>query len=226
MFYTIYKVTHKETGKVYIGKHQTTDPNDGYMGSGKRIVNAIKKYGVEAFEKEVLHVFETEVEMNAKEAELVTEEFCLREDTYNLCPGGKGGWGYVNKNVVTKEMRKKSAKITHSKRNISWSLSEEGRKKISENNKKRKGRKLPRGFFTGKSHSIETKEKISASLKGKQSGPNNSQFGTIWITNGHINKKVLKNIDILDGWYKGRTLKNTSRVGQNKVCTNYLNSVY
>ena len=36
--------------------------------------------------------------MNAKEKELVTEEFCLREDTYNICEGGHGGFGYVNQN--------------------------------------------------------------------------------------------------------------------------------
>jgi len=32
----------------------------------------------------------------------------------------------------------------------------------------------------------------------------NSQFGTIWITNGSINKKNKKNDIIPNGFYKGR----------------------
>ena len=45
MFYTIYKVTNKLNSKYYIGKHQTLDLDDGYMGSGKLIRYAVKKYG-------------------------------------------------------------------------------------------------------------------------------------------------------------------------------------
>ena len=105
MFYTIYKITNKINGKIYIGKHQTKDLNDGYMGSGKNLRRAISKYGIENFEKEILFQFDTEHKMNSKEAELVTEEFCLREDTYNLCPGGQGGWGYINHNILTGEKR-------------------------------------------------------------------------------------------------------------------------
>lgn len=108
MLYTVYQITHRESGKVYIGKHQTLDPNDGYLGSGKLIRRAVKKHGREAFDKKVLYVCETEAEMNAKEAEMVTEGFCSREDTYNLCPGGNGGWGYVNANVLTPEDRKRN----------------------------------------------------------------------------------------------------------------------
>ena len=36
--------------------------------------------------------------MYAKEKEIVTEEFILREDTYNLRRGGYGGFDYINKN--------------------------------------------------------------------------------------------------------------------------------
>ena len=79
------------------------------MGSGKLITRAIKKYGIENFEKKILFIFETENEMNAKEAELVTEEFVKEDSNYNLCPGGKGGFGYLNSDEgLNLESRKKS----------------------------------------------------------------------------------------------------------------------
>ena len=96
MFYTIYKITNTVNGKYYIGKHQTKDLNDGYMGSGKHLKRAIKKHGIDNFSKEILHVFQTEQEMNDKEKELVL----LEENCYNLCPGGHGGFGYINSNGI------------------------------------------------------------------------------------------------------------------------------
>lgn len=81
---------------IYIGKHQTEDLNDGYMGSGLRIVRAIKKYGIENFEKTILFECKSLEEMNAKEAEIVNEDFIARDDVYNIKVGGDGGWDYVN----------------------------------------------------------------------------------------------------------------------------------
>jgi hypothetical protein len=41
--------------------------------------------------------------------------------------------------------------------------------------------------------------------KPKNGGSKNSQFGTMWITNGIENKKIKKDLDIIpEGWYKGR----------------------
>ena len=66
------------------------------MGSGLRIQRAIKKYGVENFEKTILFECSSVEEMNAKEAEIVNEEFIARDDVYNIKLGGEGGWDYVN----------------------------------------------------------------------------------------------------------------------------------
>ena len=50
----VYKIINLINGKYYYGIHSTENIFDGYMGSGKTIVNAIKKYGVENFTKEII----------------------------------------------------------------------------------------------------------------------------------------------------------------------------
>lgn len=192
--FTIYRVTNLVNGRHYIGKHQTKDLSDDYMGSGKLIRAAIKKYGRENFKKEILFVFKTEQEMNAKEAELVTEELIASGSVYNLCPGGQGGWGYLNNS---------------GKSNIGWKTNHQG------NEYQRRGgingwrnpiiKEYAHLGFAGKSHTDEWKENHSLFMKEKQKGSKNSQFGTMWITNGTENRKIKKDLDsIPEGWYKGR----------------------
>jgi hypothetical protein len=88
MYYTIYKTTNLINNKIYIGQHITDNLDDGYLGSGTNLHKAIKKYGKENFKKEILHIFDNFDDMDNKEKELVTKEFVLREDTYNLIQGG------------------------------------------------------------------------------------------------------------------------------------------
>lgn len=196
--------------KIYIGKHQTKDLEDGYFGSGKHLKRAIKKYGIENFKKEILHIFQTETEMNSKETELVTEEFCLREDTYNICSGGQGGWSYVNREIKTLNRFKKENKFTKEcsikaseKRNVLM-LDENYKKslskKISDSNKGR----LP--TFKGKNHLEKTKQKISFSMIGKRKGKLNPQFGKFWITDGFKSQMIKMELDIPEGWFKGRKI--------------------
>lgn len=178
MHYVIYKIINKINSKIYIGKHQTTDLNDGYMGSGKRLTLAIKKYGIDNFEKEFLFKFDSEAEMNAKEAELVTEEFCLREDTYNLCPGGKGGWGYINSTglnttgVVNRDYKDISRKCKETKNSRTYFVDDETRNKMSENNWAKIYPELHKKHISnlhlGKPKTEEHKRKISEKLSSKQ----------------------------------------------------------
>jgi hypothetical protein len=220
VFYTIYKITNKINGKIYIGKHQTKDLNDGYMGSGKHLRRAITKYGIDNFKKEILFKFSNENEMNTKEAELVTEEFCLREDTYNLCPGGNGGFGYINSDgQIRNGFEHRIDAIKQTDEFLEWSkrggeayahrlsYDVDFRKKVSEKTKLR-NETYPNGFL-GKKHDENTKQKMR---KSKNKGSGNSQFGTVWITDGKNNKKIKKDVDnIPEGWYKGRILERCKR---------------
>ena len=105
MYYTIYQTINKINGKVYIGKHQTSNPNDSYIGSGILLKEAIKKYGKHNFEKKILFVFDNEEEMNLKEKEIITEEFISREDVYNIGVGGEGGPHFSGKSHSPKQRK-------------------------------------------------------------------------------------------------------------------------
>ena len=158
-FYGIYKITNLVNGKMYIGKHVTSNLDDGYMGSGIVINQALEKYGKENFRKEWLMFCEDEEEMNYMERVFVDQTWIDRSDTYNLKIGGEGGWNYINNHGLnrTPEVLKKisiaSAKRRHS---------EETKAKISQANT---GRQSP---FKGCKHSEETIKKMSAAHKGHQ----------------------------------------------------------
>ena len=114
MFYYLYEIKNNLNGMVYIGIHKTNNLNDGYMGSGKIIKQAIKKYGKNNFSKRILSFFQNELEMTAAEVEYVNEEYVSSLDTYNLVVGGGCGWSYVNKLYPNKpkdfDTRKKISK--------------------------------------------------------------------------------------------------------------------
>lgn len=210
MYFTVYQTVNKLNGKNYIGKHQTKNLDDDYLGSGKHLNYAITKHGRENFTKEILFVFDNEQDMNAKEAELVTESFCGQDTNYNLCPGGQGGWGYNNTKEGQK-LREHSYKIWNSagvnaykekaKTDIDF------RQTLSENMRKiHKDGKFRYDGFKNRKHTSDTKAKIGITNSIKQSGSKNSQFGSIWITNGTESKKI-KNSDIIpEGWSKGRKI--------------------
>lgn len=105
MNYIVYKTTNKINGKIYIGVHQTKDPNvfDSYLGMGvskkdrkknrRGFPQAVAKYGYENFERETLAIFpftkEGKEAAFAMEAELVNEDFVKDPNTYNLALGGR-----------------------------------------------------------------------------------------------------------------------------------------
>lgn len=92
----VYKVTNKINGKFYIGKHNTENPHDSYLGSGRTIIRAVKKYGKAAFVKEILAEFDSESDALDYEASIVTEILILDPMCYNETMGGKGSFHHIN----------------------------------------------------------------------------------------------------------------------------------
>lgn len=216
MYYLIYKITNKITGKYYIGSHKTKNINDNYMGSGKYLKNAQKKYGIENFEKEILFVYDTAEEMYSKEREIVNEDFLTTENTYNLKIGGFGGWDFINNDeksrvLKNKKARKKADEIILEK----YGVKNPGQ--LTHNRELNRERMLALAnlgllkppSFKDKKHSEKTKQIIGEKNSVHQAGSGNSQFGTRWIHSitEKRSMKISKNSNLPDGWLEGRKMK-------------------
>lgn len=87
-YHYFYKITNNLNGKYYYGVHNTDNLEDGYMGSGKRLQLAFKKYGIGNFSKKILKFFDTSKEAFNFESEVVTEDLVKNDKCYNCELGG------------------------------------------------------------------------------------------------------------------------------------------
>lgn len=220
MNYVVYCVTNHINGKTYIGVHRTENINDDYMGSGKLVKLAIKKYGIENFSKKILFCFDNAEEMFETERQCILE---MKPD-YNLHPGGSGSFEYINDVVLTDDKRKlgrrNANKVLEEKYGEGYQtiLGQKGVAALKAKNpnhmKEMQQKSLAKakifgGTFLGKTHTDETKSIISEKAKVHQKGSRNSQYGTCWIKNldSMESKKIDKNdLSIWEsrGWIKGR----------------------
>lgn len=212
-YHFTYKTTNLINGRYYLGMHSTNKLNDGYVGSGKRLYYELSKYGKENFKFEILEHFNSREELVQAEVALITEEDLKNSNCLNCKPGGTGGW-----TEEVREKAKKSAEIFMKERwkdqeyrdrmiiirNLPERL-EQHRIKVSDT--LRKYYKENKGTFTGKEHTEETKKKISETNKQKAKGSRNSQYGTCWITDGEVNKKIKTTEPLPEGWKLGRKCK-------------------
>jgi hypothetical protein len=143
--------------------------------------------------------------MFAKEREMVE----LGPHSYNLKGGGSGGFDFLNNGSEEHISRcRKGAMTTNS------SLTKQEKQKNGHKGGSTRQQKYPAlnseiyktsgCTFKGKTHSEETKRAISIANSFHQRGDKNSQFGTMWITNGQENRKIKKTGLIPEGWRKGR----------------------
>jgi len=204
-YHFIYKTTNLLTGKYYIGMHSTDDLEDGYLGSGKRLRYSIRKYGEQNHQREIVEFVDTREELKSREKEIVSLDEIAKENCMNLMEGGQGG--FISEEQQLRRAKAASKAAIEKRRN-----DPEARRKHSDNSSKNMKKlheegKIRYDTFIGKSHSEETKKKISKAKKGQYLGENSSQFGTCWVTNGKEVKKINKselNTYIDRGFKRGR----------------------
>lgn len=175
MAYTVYCYTNIFNGKKYIGitSMSTTARagKNGYRYKGcLKFMSAIKKYGFDAFEKEILYVGLTKEEAEQKEIELIAQYNTTDSKFgYNISAGGGVACTSEETRRKISEKRKeyyktheawnkgtgKKKEIIHKDR-VAWNkgkhLTEEQKMILSRKNK-------------GKHHSEETRKKISDTWK-------------------------------------------------------------
>ncbi len=178
-----YKITNQINGKFYYGVHSTIDLEDGYMGSGKSLKDAFKKYGINNFKKEILKFFETADDAYAYEKEIVTEELVKDDNCYNLVLGG-GAPPCIMGMVPVKDIQGGTFWVTKEEYYFS------------------KGNGLS-SVWKGRHHTMESKEKTRKTMT-----PKDSKNKRIWVNKDNIvkylNKKLLDEY-LAKGWTLGRT---------------------
>lgn len=160
MYHFLYKTINLVNGKYYFGRHSTSDLEDGYLGSGKSLRHALKKYGKENFSREILGFYPDFSSLVEKEKELVTEEIVLDPKSYNIVLGGQNPIMFGEQNPFFKKKRSEDhkQKMLEGFRKYLASPKGEVYRQKQRKNKKNKG-------TTGYKHTDEAKAKISAARK-------------------------------------------------------------
>jgi len=157
----VYITENKVNSKRYAGVHKTADVNDGYLGSGVALRDAVAKYGKENFHVTQRAFFDTYEEALEFEELLVDQSIVDDRMWYNLCEGGRGG-------TCSEETKQKLS-------NIAKNMPDEQKQRISntlKGNNNGSGKRSNQFCLkmkeaaTGRLHTEETKKKISASRKG------------------------------------------------------------
>lgn len=87
-YHFVYKTINAINNRYYIGVHSTDNLNDGYLGSGKALKNAINKYGKSNFFREIVKFHNTREDAILHEKSLVNKKTISDAVSYNMTEGG------------------------------------------------------------------------------------------------------------------------------------------
>lgn len=185
-----YKITNNINQKFYYGIHCTNNLDDGYMGSGKLLKQAQKKYGIENFSKEIIKFCDTLQELSDLEKSVVNEQLIADPNCYNMILGGY----YISEETLDKIKNTMSIKQSGNKNsqyNKVWIT--DGDLSLSIN-KSELDIYLNKGFRKGRI--IKNKVNIIKANQNK-----------CWVHKGLETRKIYKTeLDkfLNDGYLKGR----------------------
>ncbi len=204
--YFIYKTTNILTGYYYYGMHSTDNLDDGYLGSGKRLRYSVRKYGEENHKREILEFVDSVDELVKRESEVVTLNEIAKEKCLNLRPGGFGGFTFEQQRENARRSNERQKFLREN--DPEWLKKKSERMSIASKKAYDEGRRERICFCdcNGRKHKEESKQRIGIKNSIHQLGKGNSQYGTKWITNGKINKKINKNESLKKGWRFGRII--------------------
>ena len=234
----IYMTTNLVNGKRYIGrKYSPTFLGTKYLGSGKHLKNAIKKYGKENFTVKMIDSCNSSEELYLKEEYWISQYNAVKsEEFYNHSPGGREDGFLVGEE------------------NIIHHLSDVSREKLIESRRGRKDsletREKKAKALLGIKRSPETRKKMSISQSGERNpsygkksypetcrklsqlrtGSGNPIYNKICVNDGLRDKFVSKeDVDkyLIGGWTLGTIKKPPSTAGkifinnsiENRVCS-------
>ena len=213
-YHYIYKTTCNVNCKFYIGMHSTENINDGYLGSGRRLWNSIDYHGKENHKKEIIEFCLNRDELKKREREIVNVDLINDHFCMNLQLGGGGG--FIDKEHMMKVSKAGNKEFLEKMQDDEYR--KEFSKKLSDANKKQflDGRREKIYFYnwSGKTHSQETKKKLSEIKKGTGVGENNSVYGRKWMTKNFKNKMVKPeevNLHLDSGWLFGKYIEKTHK---------------
>lgn len=157
-YHYCYVTTNIVNNKKYVGDHSTNNLDDGYLGSGNIFTHSVIKYGKENFKKEILEFFDTKQEAFDAQVNYINEYNSLIPSGYNISPTGGHNVGGCFSEETIEKLRIGSK----------YKKSKEQREKIRNGVKLAiKEKRLTVPSWEGRTHSNESKEKMSNSQKGK-----------------------------------------------------------
>lgn len=202
MYGIIYKTTCLANGKIYVGQTTSSDPS--YLGSGRKITDAVKKYGIDNFKRKILKVCYNQKQLDAWELVFIKK---LRATDpkigYNILPGSATCFGQVNPAKLSEVRKRMSVKAkTRDSNRIGSQHTEDTKMKMSK--ARRKYKHLDK----------EWKRKISVSCQGvnigvirtdeQKSHLSKLKRGGKFINNGTVMRYLPAQEPLPVGWSFGR----------------------
>ena len=181
----VYMWTNNINGKRYIGLHKGK-VDDGYIGSGVIFKRSVDMYGIDNFDRQILHFeYGSDEQLYQKEFDIINEFNAVNDRMYYNTTNYDPKYVQFQNGVRTRVLSDDTKELIRQSRTGTMA-SDETKKKMSDTQKNRK--------FTQ-----EHRQKLSNS----QLGDKNHQSGKKWYNNGVTDKTFYPDTQP-DGWVLGR----------------------